>query len=664
MTGEGHGVDSNAPRATVDALTMLELLAKGVPASEFDKLVSAARESQVPVEELQRLMRARELALSVRALFTRRQQRESGLAALVDTARDLTLPYELDPLLKVIARRARQLLNLDMSWISFYEHEAADGYIRTADGHATALTVGLRIPAAAGAGSEARRSSAPLWTPDYLADDRIHHSEVLDRVVREEGLSALMAVPLRHNEAIFGVLYVADRQIRYFTPDEVALMSSLTDLASVAIERTQLLDQIHTQVSELEHGASQVRSDLSDAQRVAEAHLRLTDQMLGSADLTALVELAGEALDSAVAVRGTGGEELASFGELPALDEAKVLRASIDARVAREPVRISGRSTGRAEPGECWVLSLAVNGDGLGTLLVAPHRSLTAGGRQLLRLTAGTASVALAMHRTAAIAESQVRDEFLDDLLATPRQPTQQIQARARRIAVDLDRSHVVVVARPESGSPGRAAVWSSSYAYRTGGLRSVRGGIIVLLLPGDDPSAAARAVAHELSPLLDQPVTVAGAGPFSGVEGVHMTCDEALRTLDAQTALGAAGTSASARELGFLGVLLSENNDVGGYIRQTLGPVLDYDTVRATNLVETLEAYFASGSSPTYAAELLHVHPNTVSRRLERIAELLGPNWQKPTQALEIQLALRLERTKQSLLDPDRSHAARPRRS
>ncbi|MFC1409700.1 helix-turn-helix domain-containing protein [Streptacidiphilus sp. N1-12] len=657
-------MDSNAPRAAVDALMMLELLAKGVPASEFDRLVDEARRSAPPAEEMQQLLRARDLALNVRALFARRQQRESGLAALVDTARDLTQPYELDALLKVIARRARQLLNLDMSWISFYDHEAGDGYVRTADGHATALTVGLRIPATAGAGSEARRSSAPLWTPDYLTDARIHHSEVLDEVVREEGLSALMAVPLRHNEAIFGVLYVADRQIRYFTPDEVALMSSLTDLASVAIERTQLLDQIHAQVTELEHGASQVRSDLSDAQRVAEAHLRLTDQMLGSADLGALVALAGDALDSAVCVRGTGGEELACFGQLPALDEAKVLRASIDARVSREPVRISGTPAGSGESGECWVLALGVNGDGLGTLLVTPHRPLTTGGRQLLRLTAGTASVALAMHRTAAIAESQVRDEFLDDLLSAPRQSTQQIQARARRIAVDLDRPHVVVVARPESGSPGRAAVWASSYAYRTGGLRSVRGGIIVLLLPGDDPSVAAKAVAQELAPLLDQPVTVAGAGPFSGVEGVHPTSAEALRCLDAQTALGAAGTSATARELGFLGVLLSESNDVVGYIRQTLGPVLDYDALRATNLIETLEAYFASGSSPTYAAELLHVHPNTVSRRLERISELLGPNWQKPTQALEIQLALRLERTKQSLTDPERTHAARPRRS
>ncbi|UZJ29489.1 hypothetical protein [Streptomyces endophytica] len=48
-----------------------------------------------------------------------REQREAGLNALVETARDLTLPYTLHALLKVITRRARLLLHVDMSYISF-----------------------------------------------------------------------------------------------------------------------------------------------------------------------------------------------------------------------------------------------------------------------------------------------------------------------------------------------------------------------------------------------------------------------------------------------------------------------------------------------------------------------------------------------------------------
>ena len=44
-------------------------------------------------------------------------------------------------------------------------------------------------------------------------------------------------------------------------------------------------------------------------------------------------------------------------------------------------------------------------------------------------------------------------------------------------------------------------------------------------------------------------------------------------------------------------------------------------------------------------AAELLHVHVNTVTQRLERIGQLLGADWQRPERALEVQLALRLHR-------------------
>jgi DNA-binding PucR family transcriptional regulator len=81
----------------------------------------------------------------------------------------------------------------------------------------------------------------------------------------------------------------------------------------------------------------------------------------------------------------------------------------------------------------------------------------------------------------------------------------------------------------------------------------------------------------------------------------------------------------------------------VGEYIRRVLGPVLDYDSRRGTDLVGTLRAYFRAGSSPRHAAADLHVHVNTVSQRLERISALLGETWQQPEQALEVQLALRL---------------------
>ena len=72
---------------------------------------------------------------------------------------------------------------------------------------------------------------------------------------------------------------------------------------------------------------------------------------------------------------------------------------------------------------------------------------------------------------------------------------------------------------------------------------------------------------------------------------------------------------------------------------------MLAWDAQRGSALVETLEAWFASGGSLRATGEALHVHPNTVAQRIDRVGRLLGPDWREPARALDIQLALRTRR-------------------
>lgn len=636
-------MNSHVPRTAGSALSVLELLVQQAPTSAFDGVVEDARRAGVAGEDLAQLTRARELAMDVRALFLTQQQRETGLNALVETARDLTHPYSLDALLKVVTRRARMLLHVDMAYISFPAEGTDDYYVHTADGQTTALTEGMTVPGTSGLSVDVAQGSAPFWTPDYLPDERIKHSEIIDDVVRAEGLRAILAVPLQHGDAHFGVIYSADRKVRHFTPDEISLMTSLADLAAVAIEKSRALNRVQAEVAELELDISATKSRLTDASRVHDAVVRLTDLVLEGGDLAGLTRLASEALGGAVVVRGTDCLTAAEYGEVPPIDEEELVRAALDTHHSRQAVRMADGTR---------VLAITAGAEDLGTLVVSPPGDGEAGEgeRQLLEFTARTAAVLQLMARSTSVAETQFRDAFFDDLLSTPPEKYEQLQERARRLAIDLDRPHVVVVARPEGGSQGRALVWASSFAYRTGGLKSIRDGVIALLLPGEDATAAAQQVSEALSPLLERPVTVGAAGPFTGLEPVRATLQEAMRCLDALAALDCQGTTASARELGFLGILLGDARDVSGFVSDAIGPVLTYDTQRFTQLVQTLEAYFDAGSSPTRAAENLHVHPNTVSRRLERITELLGPEWQKPARALEIQLALRLQKVRGTL--------------
>ncbi|MEV7613095.1 helix-turn-helix domain-containing protein [Streptomyces sp. NPDC089799] len=637
---------------------MLELLAREAPAEDFEHVLQTARNSGATPEELERLTRAKDLSLNIRGLFSRRQQREAGLSALVDTARDLTHPYNLDTLLKVITRRARLLLGLDMSWVTFHDFQERRSVVRAADGHTSSITVGFEVPMTGGVGLQARKRSAPFWSADYLRDETFVHSPVIDTVVRAEGLHAIMAVPLRHEESELGNLYVAGRRIRHFDPDELSLMSSLADLAAVAIEKTRLLDQARDEVAGLELNTSRAMDSSATANRLRTTHSRLIDLVLEGGGLHALVTEAAPLLGGGtLTVRDHTGRTIATAGEAPAPDGAALRAASLDAHAERRPVRTRDG---------LWVAPASAGQEALGTLLLTPAPGKGDGGPddglrvELLGLVAQAAALVLLMQRSAAAAEGQVRDELFNDLLKEDQLPAAKLAERARRLGVNLDGPHVVVVARPEGGSLGRAVIWASSYAHQHSGLKSVESGSIVLLVPGTDPGAAGKAASQELSTALNHPVTVGTAGPVTELSAIGRTYQEARSCLDALTALGGKGGTASPRELGFLGLLLSDSPNTAEFVNNTIGPVLDYDAQQRTDLARTLEAYFASAGSPTRAAETLHVHPNTVSRRLERITELLGPSWLEPSQALEVQLALQMQRTRRALLRGRRDQAGR----
>ncbi|MEU4274194.1 helix-turn-helix domain-containing protein [Streptomyces tanashiensis] len=640
-------------------LTVLELLARQAPPARFDSLVDEARRTGLTGEELDRLERAVKLAGEVHTGRARDARREAGLTTLTDTARDLTLSYDLDSLLRVITRRARRLLGADLAYVTLRGPHGAC-YVHTTEGSRAAtgpgprLTPGLRIAEGYGLGGAVQLHGEPVWTADYLADERFAPSGSLDAGVhapafdeaaesalRSEGLHAIVAAPLRSGDTVIGALHGADRRVRHHTPEEIALLAGLADLAALAVEKAGLLDRTRAEVSELERDSSRVRTSLTRMRHVSEAHGRIMNLVLAGGDLCNVAKAAADALDATVLIRDPGGRPLAAAGDIPGLDEDAVAKASLDAHARRRPVLADD---------DTWVAPVIAGSEDLGGLVIRAAGGLTGEDERLLELAAQSVAFLLLMRRSTAVAEGPVRDELLDDLIADPPHAPQQIAQRARRLGVDLRKPHVLVLARPEGGEQGRAVVWASSYAYRLSGLKTVQGGCIVLLLPGIDASEAAKAVAAELSPLLGHPVSVAAAGPAQSPDGIGRIHQEAGRCLDAMSALGGTGSAASVQDLGFLGLLLSDDNDVDGFVEAAIGPVLDYDAERFTDLTHTLEAYFASGGSPTNAAEALHVHPNTVSRRLERIGELLGPEWQKPGQVLEVQLALRLQRTREVL--------------
>lgn len=71
------------------------------------------------------------------------------------------------------------------------------------------------------------------------------------------------------------------------------------------------------------------------------------------------------------------------------------------------------------------------------------------------------------------------------------------------------------------------------------------------------------------------------------------------------------------------------------------LGELDAYDRRRKSELIPTLEAYLSAGGALSEAAEALQIHRNTLSYRLQRIAELTQRDLSDPRERLLLQVAL-----------------------
>ncbi|MCT9931656.1 helix-turn-helix domain-containing protein [Planotetraspora sp. A-T 1434] len=617
----------------------LELLAREASAVEFEGPVLQARAAGADSATLEELEEAKVAALKVRAMLRRRAKREAELSALFDTAGDLAGLTDLDAVLEAIVRRARQLLGTDTAYMTLNDPERGDTFMRVTDGSVSARFRRLRLAMGAGLGGLVAQTSTPYNTADYFADARFQHTTTIDDAVHEEGLVAILGVPLRLGPRVIGVLFAANRSARPFVQEEVALLGSLAAHAAVAIDTARLLQETRAALAELSEANTLISAHSAAIERAADAHDRMTGLVLRGGGVEDVAAVVTEVLGGSLTVLDDEGRPL--VGQTGDLD-AGVFDAAQSSRAL-------GRTVKR---GDAFVASVDVGAAPLCTLVLRTESPVADTDQRILERAALVTALLLLFRRSVAEAEGRVRGELLDDLISRPELAG--LHDRARRLGVDLDAPHVLVVARHDAGrregQRERAAFWASSQATLAHGLAAARGDEVVLLLPGHKPGLMARRVAAELSSSLGRPAT-AGAASCS-LTTVAAAYGEAQRCAGALAALGRAGDGASAEELGFVGLLIGEGRDVPGFLASSLGPVLDYDARRGTALVRTLAAYFGAGGSLSRTADVLHIHVNTVTQRLDRVGQLLGADWQEPERSLEIQLALRLHRLRTHMTD------------
>ncbi|WP_328785941.1 GAF domain-containing protein [Streptomyces canus] len=628
-----HLQSAERPAGSAEA-PFLELLARGASADAYEQPVLIARAEGRPAERIAALEAAKAVALRVRSELEGRRRREAELSALFETAHDLAGLRDLDAVLRAIVQRARSLLGTDVAYLSLNDPARGDTYMRVTEGSVAARFQQLRLGMGEGLGGLVAQTARPYVTDDYFKDDRFQHTLTIDAGVRDEGLVAILGVPLTLGHHVIGVLFAADRRARVFEREQIALLGSFAALAAAAIDTANLLTETRSALTELERANEIIRDHSGVIERASDVHDRLAELVLRGGGVHDVAAAVSEILDSTV-----------EFSEVA---PTKALEAS--------------RAEGHAvRHNDDWIAAVAAGGELLGALVLRGHPGLDPVDQRTLERAAMVTSLLLLARRSAAEAEQRVRGELLDDLLDARDRDPRLLRERAARLDADLDATHIVLAARldataadADQEAAARRRLWSaaSHLAATRHGLAAARDGGTVLLLPltaGDTATELARRTAGHLGTAVHEAVTVGASAPVRDLavhlDAVAAAYEEGRRCLDALRLLGRSGDGAAAEDFGFLGLLLAGDRDIAGFVDRTIGQVVAYDDRRGTDLLRTLDAYFACGMSPARTKDELHVHVNTVAQRLERVGRLLGEDWQSPARALEIQLALRLHR-------------------
>ncbi|WP_116245292.1 CdaR family transcriptional regulator [Nocardiopsis sp. FIRDI 009] len=235
----------------------------------------------------------------------------------------------------------------------------------------------------------------------------------------------------------------------------------------------------------------------------------------------------------------------------------------------------------------------------------------------------------------------RARRVFLDDLLTGRHASLGAIRDRARTLGISPPDPGVLVVAEPgaEAGHPPRGgAAWAGMDLLDEVGhadaLATTRSGRVVLLV---SPGTADRVT----GPLGDRPWRACVLAPraLTDMAAAYRLADDAVEAAPPH-AFGGNGLLGEA-DACVLALLNGGPVTPGAVRRAVLGPLLSDSH---GHLLDTLRAYFREGAA-TAAADVLHVHPQTLRYRLRRVRELTGHDPHRPWPRFVLETACAIAR-------------------
>ncbi|HMH53189.1 MAG TPA: diguanylate cyclase [Candidatus Acidoferrum sp.] len=200
------------------------------------------------------------------------------LDVLYEVTRRLATVDETDAMLTLIINEAARLLDVEASGLRLIEGDEL--VVRACTESAADLMSRTRLKIGESLSGLVLARGEPVMVADLVEDTR--YDPAHRQAATAHGFHGFLAVPLRTDTAIIGVLNLYSKARRQFSEDDVRLASALADHASLAISKDRLLRKAQDRAAHLQALArlSQTVSSSLDTDQVLAAVARAAADLM------------------------------------------------------------------------------------------------------------------------------------------------------------------------------------------------------------------------------------------------------------------------------------------------------------------------------------------------------------------------------------------------
>jgi len=479
------------------------------------------------------------------------------------------------------------------------------------------------------------------------------------RPVNKDDVEALRAEIVRLNKIIQALMNRAESSTSVH-PSDFGLFQTTVMLQEQVRLRTEEMESV-AQENGKTTGAANAPGDMHTLRRTAALQIQLLELVAQEKDVGELIDRVAALLEMPIVLFDTRGQALhSSYGVADSPDfERRLWAAYLDQRSSPGPVAVVEAAEGRIYLHDIVVMDRVER-----VLAAASQRQPKEFAAASLLFLQQLVTLDLLHHRDELRMRRRVRRGLLGDVLAG-NGSADELRVRLQEQGFDEQRVMRIAVVEPQAAAAEKGAGTRATELLGTKLLRGLDAvlsrrrapflslsmgtpAVVLCTLP-DAEIATARALLADLQEAATRAASpeqfvVGCSAPLVGLAGAPRSLQQAKAAcMAARRAPSAAGAAVFDELSGQFRLLDGlDEKALAEIVQRAFAQLFDYDTRHRARLYDTLQTLFAHHLAIQETADVLHIHRNTLQKRLAHVEQLLAIDLSELDDIVDIRLGLR----------------------